>query len=119
MAAPRGAAVAVLGRVCVDPAFAVLLLVGRAGVAVAVPAKTRVRLGADADDIADLDAALGLRSDADRGADNLVPDDTRVGGSALNTYALACCPGTNTRCYIPNRSAVCAGQSRKYRSGRS
>lgn len=49
----------------------------------AVAAEARVGLGADADDVADLDVAFGLGADADGDADDLVADDDGVGGLAL------------------------------------
>lgn len=52
--------------------------------AVSIPVEARVGLRTDADDVADLDVVLDLRPDTDSDADNLVTDDTRVIGCALD-----------------------------------
>lgn len=70
-------AVGELGIVCVDPVGAVVLLVVLASIARSVAGEARVALGADADNVTDLDAALGLGSDANGDTDNLVADNTR------------------------------------------
>lgn len=85
VAAVRLVAVVVDRAVRVDvavDAVRLLVLLARRALLLAA-AEARVGLRADADNVTDLDAALGLGTDADGGTDDFVTDDARVGSSAL------------------------------------
>lgn len=81
----RGVAAVGLVAVLVDAAVRVDVL-GAVGLVVAVAGNAlgaRVGLGADADEVANLDVALGVGTNADGLADNLVADDAGVSSRAL------------------------------------
>ena len=55
-----------------------------------IAGEAAVCLSADADDIADLDVARGLRPDTDSNTNNLMANDGRVGGRTLWITVRAC-----------------------------
>lgn len=82
----RLVAVEVDAVVCADHFItAVLLHTGGTFLAVAFTAQARVVLGSNTDTVTDLDASLGLGTDADGDTDNFVADAAGVHGGALET----------------------------------
>jgi hypothetical protein len=61
----------------------VLLHTGGTLLAIALAAQARVVLGSNTNTVTDLDASLGLRTDADGNTDDLMADTAGVHGGAL------------------------------------